>query len=111
MRVFLVVLLMALTGCRTSVRWAIRVPKDSRTCVSDCNQAPPDDAQWRACVAACGGEVSEEWCDGTTFRKRDPAGCQEVETSKVSPFWTVVFVAGMVVLGGAVLGGLAARKP
>ncbi len=110
MRVAAVLLSSLLVGCHTEVKWAIRVPKESRECTRDCDDGAPDDPRWQACIAACGGEVTQEWCDGTTLKHRDPAGCREVETQKISVFWTVVFVAACVVGGSAALGVVAAKR-
>ncbi len=102
MKTMSIVLLAMLTGCHTEVKWAIRVPTESRECSRTCEGAP-DDPSWQSCIAACGGEVSREWCDGTHFHPRDPKGCREAETKEISPGWTAVFVVGIVLAGGAAL--------
>ncbi len=104
----LVVSMCLLLGCHTEVKWAIRVPKESRECSRDC-QGAADDPQWQSCIAACGGEVAQEWCDGTTLHARDPKGCREVETQKISVWGTIVFVA-LLVAGGSVALGIVAKK-
>lgn len=109
MRVWLALSLCLLTACHTEVKWAIRVPKESRDCSRDCYGAA-DDPAWQACIARCGGEVSQEWCDGTTLHHRDPSDCQQVETQKISVVWTILFVAGCVAAGGVALGVLSTRK-
>ncbi len=109
-RIVVLAALVVLSGCRTETRWAIRVPVESRECTRDCEGAP-DEPQWRECIAACGGDVSEGWCDGTTFHKRDPTGCRQAETSKANVWGTIVLVALLAIGGGVVLGGVAARNP
>ncbi len=102
--------LIAITGCRTDVKWAIRIPQESRDCTRTCEGAP-DEPKWRECIAACGGEVKEGWCDGTMFNPVSPEGCRQAETTKFSVGGTIVLVVLLVVGGSVILGGLAARKP
>jgi hypothetical protein len=106
----LVVAFFALSGCRSTEKWAIRVPRESRVCTQDCEGAP-DNPAWRECIAACGGEVAQADCGGTWSKPRPKEGCRETETSAFSIGRTIVLVVLLVVGGSVVAGSLAARNP
>lgn len=109
MKIPLVVCLIGLFGCRTETKWALRIPAETRDCSRDCHGAP-DDPVWRECIAACGGEVSQEWCDGTWSKPRSPVGCREAETTRVSVGHTIALVILLVVGGSVALGAVAANN-